>query len=74
MILEKALVKYDKNGNYDITLQSDFTKFETDEEARKFVNNNLRKDVEYYFYETQEDVENNNHYDVIISNDILSKK
>lgn len=71
MILEKALVKYDKNGKYDITLQSDFTEFKTDEEARKYANDNLLKDIEYYFYETQEDVENNNHYDVIISNDIL---
>lgn len=71
MILEKALVKYDKNGKYDITLQSDFTEFKTDDEARKYANDNLEKDIEYYFYKTQEDVENNNHYDVIISNNIL---
>lgn len=71
MILEKALVKYDKNGNYDITLQSDFKEFKTDSEARTYVKNNIEKDIEYYFYETQEDVDNNNHYDVIISNDIL---
>lgn len=71
MILEKALVKYDKNGNYDITLQSDFKEFKTDSEARAYVKNNIEKDIEYYFYKTQEDVDNNNHYDVIISNDIL---
>lgn len=71
MILEKALVKYDKNGNYDITLQSDFKEFKTDDEARTYAKNNIEKDIEYYFYETQEDVDNNNHYDVIVSNDIL---
>lgn len=71
MILEKALVKYNKNGEYDITLQSNFKEFATDKEARKFAKENIEKDVEYYFYETQEDVENNNHYDVIISNNIL---
>lgn len=71
MILEKALVKYDKNGNYDITLQSDFKEFKTDDEARIYAKNNIEKDIEYYFYETQEDVDNNNHYDVIVSNDIL---
>ena len=71
MILEKALVKYNKNGEYDITLQSNFKEFKTDGEARTYAKNNIEKDIEYYFYETQEDVDSNNHYDVIVSNDVL---
>lgn len=69
IILEKALIKYKKNGEYDITLQSDFKEFKTDKDAREYVNNNLTEDVEYYFYKNQKDVENNNHYDVIICNE-----
>ena len=73
MILEKAFVKYDKNGNYDYTVQSDYMNFENEKEAREYVEKNIEKDYEFYFFETQEDIEENNHYDVIICNDLIKE-
>lgn len=71
--LEKALVKYDKEGNYDYTIESKVFSFVTDEEAKNYAKNNIEKDVEYYFYESQEDLNNNEHYDVIICNEFKKK-
>ena len=68
--LEEAYVKYDEDGNYDYTIQSKILDFESDEEARKYVMNNIEKDYEYYFYESQEDLNNNNHYNVLICNNM----
>lgn len=72
MILEKAYVKYDKKGNYDVTLNSEYIEFETEEQARKFVEQNIEKNVEYYFYNTKKDIEDCNFFDDIICNYILN--
>lgn len=74
MILEIAIVNYYENGEYDCTLESKYKEFETDEQATKFVMENARKDIEYYFYKNEKDVENSNHYKVIIANEIIKSK
>lgn len=71
IIVEIAYVKYDKNGNYDYTVESNHKEFENEEKAMEFINSNLEKDYEFYLYNSKEDVENGNHYKVIISNEIL---
>jgi hypothetical protein len=68
MKLEKAYIKYLKNGEYDYTLSSEYFSFETEEEARAYITNNIERNVEYYFYENEEAFE---HYDVIICNQVL---
>lgn len=67
MQLEKAFVRYTKNGDYDYTISSEFLIFNTEEEARNYINKHIERDVEYYFYTEEEDA----HYATVICNDIL---
>ena len=67
MKLEKAYVKYLKNGDYDCTLSSECFTFDTEEEARSYISKHIERNVEYYFYEAEEC----EHYDVVICNNIL---
>lgn len=68
IILEKAYVQYDQKGNYDFTIESKYTNFDSYEEAKEYVEDNIEEDVEYYFYKTQEDVDNSEHFEVVICN------
>ena len=53
MMLERALVQYDKNGEYDYTIESKFLYFKTKEECFLYIFENIDKDIEYYIYETK---------------------
>lgn len=66
--LEKAFVKYDKEGNYNYTVNNEVMDFENEEKAIEYVMNHIEKDYEYYFYESQEDLNNDEHYKVLICN------
>lgn len=71
IIVEIALIKYTKKGQYDYTLNSEYKNFENEEQARNFIKNNIEKDYEFYLYHSKEDLEDSQHFDVVISNDIL---
>lgn len=71
MILEKALIEYDKKGDYDHTIESKYIKFNTIKEIREYIENNLEKDIEYYIYDKKEDIEKGNHKEVIICNEYM---
>ena len=68
MVLEKALIKYNKKGEYELTLENKILEFESREEADKYVKEHIEKDIEYYYYESFEDLNESNHYKVIICN------
>lgn len=70
IILEKAYVHYDKNGNYHHTVDSEYY-ITTEQYAKEYIMNNLEKNYEYYFYKTSQDLKDNSHYDVIIANEVL---
>ena len=72
IILEKAYVHYDKNGNYHHTVDSEYY-ITTEQYAKEYIMNNLEKNYEYYFYKTSQDLKDNSHYDVIIANEVLNK-
>ena len=74
MFLEKAYVKYDKNGNYDYTNNSDYMFFKSFNEAKKYAFLHLEKDVEFYFFETERDIEKNNFFKVIICNNFKTRR
>lgn len=74
IIVEIALIEYTKTGEYNCTISSNFQEFESEEQARNFIKNNIKKNYEFYLYHSKEDIENGNHFDVIISNDILKKE
>lgn len=67
MVLEKAYIKYSKNGDYDYTIASEYLKFKTDKEAREYIAQHIEHNVEYYFYN---DINSTQHYDVIICNEL----
>ena len=68
IILEKAYVQYGQKGIYDFTIENKYINFNSYEEAKEYVEDNIEEDVEYYFYKTQEDVDNNEHFEVVICN------
>lgn len=74
MIVEIALVQYNKKGEYDYTIKSEFKEFKNEQEARDFIDKNIEKNYEFYLYNNQENVDNNEHFDVIIANNELKKK
>ena len=71
MIIEKAWVKYDKRGNYDFTIESRFVEINDEDKIKKYIEYNKERDIEFYFYNTQEDVENNNSIKTIICNELI---
>ena len=73
MILEKALVNYNVKGEYENTLESEFIEFENMEQIKDYINKNIIKDVEYFIYNNEEDVENNECIESIVCNDILKE-
>ena len=68
IILEKAYVQYYNNGDYDFTIESKYINFNNYDVAKEYAINNIEQDVEYYFYKSQQDVDNNNSFDTIICN------
>lgn len=72
IILEKAYVSYDKDGNYHHTVDSEYY-ITTEQYAKDHVMNNIENNYEYYFYKTSQDLKDNSHYDVIIANEVLNK-
>lgn len=74
VIVEVALVKYNKKGEYDYTIESNYKEFKSEKEARDFINKEIEKDYEFYLYKSQGDVEKNEHFDVVISNNILKER
>ena len=68
IILEKAYVQYGQKGIYDFTIESKYINFNSYEEAKEYVEDNIEEDVEYYFYKTQEDADNNEYFEVVICN------
>lgn len=67
IIVEKAYIKY-RNGEYDMTINSEYVEFKNEKEAKEFIKKNIKKDYEFYLYKSHKDLENCNHYNVVISN------
>lgn len=67
MILEIAYVKYNSKGEYDHTVESTYL-VNTKKELKKYVNENLEKNHEYYFYNSFENLQENFAEDGIVAN------
>ena len=71
MILEKALVKYNEKKEYDYTIESKFMNFETIKEIKTYINNNIEKDIEYFIYNSEKDIEKYECIESVICNNLL---
>ena len=73
VVVENAIIKYDEYENYDYTISSNFIIFENEEDAKKYIYENICENHEFYLYKNYEDLCVNAGTNVFICNELLRK-